>query len=80
MKQIVTAAVNNALLKFTGEAKALIENSAKTTVEEIKRETSKTYASTLKDGLKEAIDDRTTTATAKKVVIQFTADNDCCED
>lgn len=64
VKEIVTAAVNDALQKFTGEAKVLIANTTKST-----------YASTLKEGLKEAIDEKTTTATAKKVVIQFTADN-----
>ena len=63
VNQIVSDAVNDALQKFTGEAKTLIENTTKAT-----------YASTLKEGLKEAIDKRTTTATAKKVVIQFTAD------
>ena len=63
VNQIVSDAVNDALQKFTGEAKTLIANTTKAT-----------YASTLKEGLKEAIDERTTTATAKKVVIQFTAD------
>ena len=71
LQRTVTDAVSVAFQSFSSEAKIVIRDTTKSTVEE----TRKSYAATLKSDLRETIEGGTTAAAVEKVVVKIDQDN-----